>query len=292
MVSLKKKKIMPYIYIIPVFALLIFIFGASVVRVIYYSLVDWNGMTPTSRWNGFANFVEVFHNRSFANAVTNSLLVVVLVTVICTVLGILIAQMFYLGIRGTKFYRWLFYLPNVFPPLVVGIIFTFLLAKNGPLNNLLRTIGLGGLAVDWFADPKYALAGVMLVIIWASIGFAAFLFYGRLTQTSDSLFEAARLDGANEWQLIIHITIPQLKGTILMYLVLSVISLLSNQFPYISTLTNGGPGDVTTLFDYFIYLYTFKRFELGQGAAASVLLFLVTMIFSVFYLRLYNKSDA
>lgn len=289
--SKKLKAFAPYFYILPALLLLIFIYANSITRVIWYSLTEWNGFVPTTRFNWFQNYIAVFHDPNFVTSIQNSLVILVAVIPALLILAVIVSQFLYMGIRGSRFYKVIFFFPVILPIAVVGVVFTFILSKEGPLNQILNFLHLNMLAIDWFASPRYAIFGLVMMIIWKDIGFAIVLFLARLMNTSPSLYESARIDGANELQLIRHITLPQLKGVILLYSILSCISLLSSLFSYIFVTTNGGPGYSTTVLEYYIYLYTFRLGNMGQGTAVAVILFALTAILSAFYLKEFDKEE-
>ena len=279
-----------YLFILPALTIIAFVYFNSLIKVFWYSVVEWDNFVP-AEFNSFANFIEVFSNENFLECLKNSLVVLFTTVTIIVVLAVTIAQFLYNRIAGSKVYRFLFFFPELLPVVVVGICFTFLLQNNGPFNELLSAIGLGALTQDWFAQSKTALPSIIAMVIWKDLGFPIILFLARLSKTPPSLYEAARIDGANEYRIIRHITIPELRSTIVLYTIMSCIGNLSALFPYINVTTNGGPGFSSTVLEYFIYLYTFRYFEIGQGAAASVILFLLTFVMSMFYIRLLRRKD-
>ena len=282
--------IIPFVYLLPSLAIITFIYLNSLVKVIFYSLVEWDGFTPTSKFNNFEKFKVVLSNPDFFTCFKNSITILVTVIPALIILGIVATQFMYMGIKGAKFFRFLFFIPEILPVVVVGILFSFFLQKIGPLNQLLRLVHLDALAVDWFANSRYSLWGLIIVIVWKDIGFPIVLFLSRLSHTSPSLYESARIDGAGEFRLLLNITIPELKDVIVLYSVLACIGNLTNLFPYIFVTTNGGPGYSSTVMEYFIYLHTFRYFYVGQGTAVAVLLFGITLVLSLFYFKLYDRE--
>lgn len=268
-----------------------FIYGYSLIKVIWYSLVEWDGFTPTIRFNMFANFRAIVVDPNFLESLKNSMTILIAVIPVLILIAVVATQFLYMGIAGAKIYRILFFLPVVLPVVVVGVVFSFILHNNGPLNQFLCMLKLDFLAVDWFGNQNYAIYALIFIIIWKDIGFAIVLFLARLMNAPLSLYESARIDGANEFQLMWHITIPQLKSVIILYSVLSSIGLLINLFGYIFVTTGGGPGYSTTVLEYFIYLYTFRYGRLGEGSAVAVILFLITVVLSIIYFREYEKEE-
>jgi ABC-type sugar transport system permease subunit len=178
------------------------------------------------------------------------------------------------------------------PITVVGLIFSYIFQLSGVLNEFLIRIGLERLALDWLGSTKLALPTLMFVVVWKEVGFGIVLFLARLMSVEEELFDAAKIDGANWWQLQWYITVPQLANVIEFFTVVSVITMLSWVFNYVYVMTAGGPGNSTMVTELFVYLSGFRYNQMNLASAVSVLLLLITGIFIFLELRLRDRSGA
>lgn len=275
-------KIIGFFYILPALAIIIFVYLNPIIRVAWYSLTDWKYFAQGG-FNWFKNYVDLVNARYIYKVLLNNLIIIggVIPTVI--IIASFFANFIYLRIRGYKFYSFLFFVPVIIPTLVVAEVFITLLNKVGPLNTIWKNIGLDFLVVDWFGNPRFSLFAVILTIIWKNIGFAMILFLARLTTVEPSIYESAKVDGATDMQMARYITIPMLKNTIQVYVVLQMIGLTSFLFNYIYLMTDGGPGFSSTPLEYFVYTYTFKLQDMGRGSAAGISLIILTIILLFLY---------
>jgi len=184
---------------------------------------------------------------------------------------------------------WLFFLTSIIPVVVASIIWTYLLNLYGPVNNLLRALHLKFLVVDWFGNSKSAIFALCWIIIWREIGFSTIIFLAELGNASTSVYEAALMDGANEFQLMRFITFPYLHRIVKLYTVTMTIFVLNNLFGVVLVSTNGGPGYATTVLEYYIYFLTFRAGKIGMGLSVAVLLFIITMVLVVIYVRSFSR---
>jgi ABC-type sugar transport system permease subunit len=196
------------------------------------------------------------------------------------VLGpLVIAIIIHSGVPGAKFFRLMIFLPAVLSPVVIGAYFNVLLKYKGPLNTLLRNIGFEGLAHEWLTDPNTVLPVMVLIFIWATLGIGTIIYLAALAQVNAELYEAAELDGANWLQRQRDVTIPQTWRTIEFWAIFVMISTFTTVFPYVYTLTRGGPGHSTYLLDYYVYDAAFFGGNFGYASAIGmVLLVLVTAV--------------
>ena len=194
--------------------------------------------------------------------------------------SLLLSILLFEGLRGWRFHRWALFLPYVLAIPVIGVVFGQLLQFNGLVNQLLRAVGLGGLAQDWLGQPRWALWTMTAVIVWRELGFGIILFLARLLSVSSDVFEAGRMDGARFFRLHRRITIPQLSGVIVFYVVVEAITMVSWVFNYVYVMTNGqgGPGDATQVTELYIYQTAFQYQSPEIASAAAATLFAVTLV--------------
>ncbi len=273
----------PWLYLAPMFASLALVFGYPVVRLFIMSVQRTAG--GTTQFVGLANYRAMFRDEVFLQAVRNNLTLLICVPIMVFV-ALVLAVFLFERIRGWQLYRTTLFLPYLLPITVVGLIFSYIFQLSGVLNEFLTAIGLGRLAMDWLGSPRLALRTLMFVVIWKEVGFGVVLFLARLMSVEEELFDAAKIDGANWWQLQRHITVPQLAGVIEFFSVVSVITMLSWVFGYVYVMTGGGPGNATMVTELYVYLMGFRYNQMSIAAAVSILLLLVTGVFIFLELRL------
>jgi ABC-type sugar transport system permease subunit len=222
----------------------------------------------------------------FARALVNNFLLFLIIPLM-TLFSLLVSFILYQQIAGWKIYRATLFLPYITSITALGVVFTHILRKAGVLNYFLSSIGLGVLALDWLGDPKIALGTVAVIIFWKQVGFGIVLLLARLMSINNELFEAAMIDGANWWQELTRIAVPQMRTVIQFYVIITGIYILSWIFDYIYIITYGGPGFSTYVLSYYVYQNTFRFRVVGVGNASSLFLLILGSVFIVaqFYLR-------
>jgi ABC-type sugar transport system permease subunit len=285
---MQHRKHEPWLYLAPALVMLLAVFGYPIVRLVILSLQ--RTQAGAMGFVGLGNYELLFRDDVFLQAVRNNLKL--LLTVPVTVgLALLLAVFLFERILGWRLYRTTLFLPYLLPITAVGLVFSYIFQLSGVLNDFLHAVGLGILAQDWLGSTTLALPTVMFVIVWKEVGFGVVLFLARLMSVEEELFDAARVDGANWWQLQRHVTIPQLATVIEFFTVISVITVLSWVFGYVFVMTSGGPGNATMVTELYVYLMGFRYNQMNLAAAVSVLLLLVTGIFIFLELRLRERGD-
>ena len=239
---------------------------------------------------GLTNYKALFQDDVFLQAAKNNLTLLICVPIM-VVIALILAIFLFERVRGWQLYRMTLFLPYLLPITVVGLIFSYIFQLSGVLNEFLTRIGLAQLALDWLGSTHLALPTLMFVIIWKEVGFGIVLFLARLMSVEEELFDAAKIDGSNWWQLQWYITVPQLSNVIEFFTVISVITMLSWVFNYVYVMTGGGPGNSTMVTELYIYLTGFRYNQMNIASAVSVLLLLITSIFIFLELRLRENSD-
>jgi raffinose/stachyose/melibiose transport system permease protein len=255
------------------------------------SLADWDGVGRL-RWSGLGNYRELFTDEVFWASFRHNVVIIGAMAIVPTVLGLMLAYTLFdfvarrFGPRTAAVLRACFYLPQVLPIAVAGIVWAWILsADNGAVNAALDRIGLGSLAHDWLGDEKVALLSVSLVLVWVQVGFPLVVFMSGLQRIDPGLYEAAELDGASWWRRLWHITIPQIRPEIYVVVLWTTIAALK-VFPAIYVLTKGGPGDATNVPAYYSYQNFFENTKVGYGASIAVILTLLVLVLTIAFLRL------
>ena len=281
---LRTRPWVPYLYVAPALALIALVFAYPIVRVIDFSTRLIRG--SSGPFVGKLNYELVFEDPTFRQALKHSAILLLAVPVLLAI-SVLVAVLLYDRVRGWRLYRSALFLPYILAVPVVGVVASYVFPLNGALNNILRSVGLDRLALDWLGSERYALLTVMIVIVWREVGFGIVLFLARLLTLPEEPLEAARIDGARWWQRLRHVILPELRGTMEFYAVVASITMLAWVFAYIFTLTKGGPGTATTVIELYIYNQGLRNSLPGMASAVAVVLLAVTtvLITVLFWIR-------
>lgn len=269
----------------------IFVFY-PILNAFYLSFFRWDGISPDSAFVGIDNYVRIFtQDPTFWTALRNSALWVVLSLIVPTSLGLLLALALNQRIWGRSFFRTIFYLPAVIASIAVAAIWGWMYNPSlGVINSLLQALGQGGLVQDWLGNRNIALLSVFVASVWASAGTNMILFLAGLQGVPRELVEAARVDGANSLQVFSNVTIPTLRPTFVIVFSLTIISSLK-AFDLIYGMTYGGPGDSTQVLAMWGYFQGFQYRNFGIGMAIVMVLFAITLVIVVPYIRWASKED-
>ena len=273
-----------YLYLAPAFVLYGTFLLFPFLHTAWISLFQWDGLTP-GRWVGLANYGALFSNGEIRGAFVHSAILIVFYSVIPVTIGLLLAAVLSRArVRGLTGFRTILFLPQVIATVVVALMWRWIYAPDGVLNQVLRGMGLRGLARSWLGDFTFALPAVGLVGTWVASGLAMVLFIAGVQKIPASLYDAARIDGAGAWREFRAVTLPGLRGEIAVAITLTVIPALRT-FDLIYMTTKGGPGDATLVPAFTVYT---RAFQTGQvGSAASIGMALAVLIFAITILVLF-----
>ena len=263
-----------------------------VVMAAYYGFFRWQGYGPATDFVGFQNYITIFQDPTFIDAVRHNGIIVVLSLVLQGPAAILLALLLNRKMRGQSIIRVLIFVPYVISEVVVGTGWSLMLQTNGALNGMLEKLGLGFLQADWLSNPDIAMWTLMLIITWKYIGFAVILFLAGLQGIPEELTEAAQFDGASFWQIQRQITLPLLGPTIRIWAFLSIIgSLQLFDLVYIIwgqyIASTAGTSTMAT------YMVANGRTSgnFGYGNAVAVVLFLISLAVALIYQRFVLRRD-
>ena len=272
----------PYVLIAPAAGFIGVIFLYSLVRLGYASLhTGDNGNTGPAQLDAYR---FVINDSVFRTAVKHNLLLLISVPVVL-VLALSIALILHEGIMGWRVYRTVVFVPYILAIPVLGTTFIYLLSLDGGINSLLRDIGLGFLAQDWFGSPSWVLPSIAAIIIYHELGFGVVLFLARLLSLPEEVDQAARIDGCNWWQLRRQITLPQMTGVITAFVTLELINMLSWVFAYVYSTTKGGPNFASYVTELYIFDSAFTFRAPSFAAAAAILLLAASTVLIVVQVR-------
>jgi raffinose/stachyose/melibiose transport system permease protein len=280
-----------YLYLAPAFFFyLLFAFG-PLAYTTWLSFFDWDGLT-VGTWVGLDNYDEVLSDPDIRASFVHSFELIFFYAVLPCVLGLLLVSVIAHGrVRGVTFFRAVLFLPLTIAPVVVAIVWVWIYAPDGPLNEALRAVGLGSLARGWLGDFSWALRALGLVGTWVMFGLCLVLFLAGIQKIPQSLYEAARVDGAGRVREFFAVTLPGLRGELAVALTLTTIMALRT-FDLIYVSTQGGPGTSTTVPSVLVYQNAFSNGRVGLAAAVAVVLTLLIFVVAFGITRLVDRDPS
>lgn len=253
-------------------------------RAIVISLSEYS-IIGVPRYVGLQSYAGLFQDPRFAVAVVNSLRFVVSYAVPTWILALALALVLQQRLRGWRFYELLYFLPVVMPSVAAAIVWQLILNRNGLANGVLGT------DLSWLTSRELAPWSVAFVSVWQSVGLYMVAFKAGLDQIPKTLYEAARVDGASAWRQFASITLPLLRPTVLLVMVVSMIVGFET-FTYQFVLTKGGPNDATLVISLYIYQNAFLFLKMGKAAAASMVMFAIIMGLTLLQFRVLRMGEA
>jgi multiple sugar transport system permease protein len=270
-ISLRTREtIAAYIFLAPFLIFFSIFVVKAVASAVEMSFYDWQVLRPTRLFIGVENYIELFNDEVWWQALQNTVVFTVMTVTGTTIVALLAAVAVTQPIRGQDFFRVLLYMPSLFSVGAVGLIWVWLLSNQfGIINYGLSFLGIQ--PINWLGDPSLVLPSLSLTTIWWGFGFPMLIFIAGLQGIPEHLYEAARIDGANGRQIFFNITLPLLQPTILFVTVTGVIA----QFqvygqPFI--MTSGGPGRASYTVIFYLYQAAWQAFRMGYGSAVAVTL--------------------
>lgn len=273
-------------------ALLFYGFAVIVpsIRGAVLAFTNWDGLSQTYDFVGFANFVRIFTSDSSLEALKMTLIFAFAVTVLQNGIGLLLALGVNSGLKSRNFLRVLFFAPVVITPVVVAYLWKFMLTPDGAVNSVLDGLGLGGGAPSWLGDPFWAAFSIVMMVVWQHAGYSMVIYLAGLQSIPQELNEAAAVDGAGAWRRFWSVTWPLLAPATAINVMLTIIGGLK-MFTEVFVLTAGGPGGSTETLSTLLYKSAFQFNEFGYGIALALVLAAVVAIFSVGQQRLSRKGN-
>ena len=285
-----------WLYLIPGLALFTVIILVPLIWNIYLSFTSYRGIRPPE-WIGLDNWTRLMGDERFWTSFANSAAMVVAMVVIPTALGLLIAAILFdlvakkFGGKVASFLRATYYLPQILPVAIAGIVIGWILRpKNGALNSILESVGLGDLAHNWLGSPDTALLSIMVVLVWVQLGYPVVIFMAALQRVDPELYEAAELDGAGWFARFRAITLSSIRPEIFVVTLTCTIAALK-VFGPIFVLTRGGPGTSTLVPSYYAYSEFFQSQQVGYGATIATALTILIGIVAVLFIKAQNASE-
>ena len=279
---------LPYLFLIPACGIVGMFVIYPALEAIVLSFTNFNMITAPSAV-GLANYRALWHDPFFWSALRNTLLYLVLVVPLLVLLPIFLALLVNRALPGITLFRAALYLPAITSLVISGLIWKWVYEEKGILNYFLIASGISDTPAAFLTDPTNALFSVMAVTVWSGMGYYMVIYLAGLQSIPRHLYEVAEVEGVSKWQQTLHITIPLLRPSVAVVTVMASISAMK-VFEEVYVMTQGGPLDSSKTLVFYIYQSAFEEFEMGYAAAIGVVLFAITLAFSMINLRLLGKK--
>jgi len=281
-VAKRQEAVAGYLFISPwIIGFVVFIAGPMLASFVI-SFTRWN-IVSDPQWVGLANYERIFTaDKDFVQALLVTFRYAVIFLPIFTIVGLAMAMALNVKIKGVGIFRTLLYLPYVAPGIAATLVWVWVLnSRFGLLNTILAWVGIEG--PNWFGDPKSALYGIMMIGLWG-VGGSAVIYLAGLQNIPEHLYEAAVVDGANEWQKFRHVTIPMLSPTIFYQLIIGLIGVFQT-FTSSFVATGGGPLKSTFFYMLYIYNKAWESLRMGYASALAWILFVIILLITLLIFR-------
>lgn len=253
------------------------------------SFTDWDLLNPI-KFVGLENYRLLFKDNLFYKILGNTVVFALSTSILGVIIPLILASILNSKIRGSEFFKTAYFLPFITPMVVIGIIWAWIFDPNiGLLNQVLH------ININWLYDSNFALPALIIVSVWKLIGYNMIIFLSSLSSISNSMFEAAKIDGASAFQTFKNVTIPLLSPTIFFVIIITAISSFQ-VFDLIYLMTQGGPFDSTNVLVYAIYKNAFEYFNVGKASAIAYVLFAIILVLTLIQWSMrkkivYNELD-
>ncbi|MBW5480439.1 carbohydrate ABC transporter permease [Streptomyces bambusae] len=278
-------------FLVPALVLFLVFVLAPIAVAVYTGFFKWSGTGPMDDFVGIENYTKLFDDQVFLGDLGHGLYLITLSITVQLPFALFTAVLLNQRLRGRAVYRMLFFAPYILSEVVTAVLFTMIfLPGAGMADHLAGALGLEGLRGKWLSDPSTVMPTLFVVMTWKYFGFHMMLFLAGLQSIPGELLEAASIDGAGVWQRFRHVTLPLLGPTIRISVFLSVIGAIQ-LFDLVWVMTAGGPNHSSETMAISMFQFGFKRYQVGYASAISVVLFMISLVFSLFYQRYALRRD-
>lgn len=290
--KVSSKKLFIGCSIIPAIILFVVFMVIPTINVFWMSLFKWGGLTNKKTFVGLDNFKILLEDQNFLSSFKNTLLILVVVTLITLVLAIIIAAVLSReNVKFKNFFRVIFYLPNILSVVVISAIFSAILDPNeGIINATLDFLSLESLKRMWLGDQKVVIWCIIFAMIWQAVGYYMVMYMSSMCSIPESLYEAADLEGASKITQFFKITLPLIWNVIRTTLTFFIISTINLSFLFVKVMTSGGPDGASEVFLSYMYKQAYSNSAYGYGMAIGVIIFLFSFGLS-FVINKATKRD-
>ena len=279
---LNNERFAGWIFILPAILGIFIFIVIPVICSFGLSFTKWDLLNPI-QFVGLNNYKEIFSEALFFKILWNTIIFAISTSVLGVIIPLVLACILNSKIRGSEFYKTAYFLPFITPMIVIGVVWEWIFDPNiGLLNHILH------MHINWLYSPHFAMPALIIVSVWKLIGYNMVIFMSSISGISQSMFEAAKIDGATSFQTFKNVTIPLISPSIFFVVIITAISSFQ-VFDLIYLMTQGGPLDSTNVLVYAIYKNAFEYFNIGKASAIAYVLFAIILILTLIQWSLRKK---
>ena len=288
----RKKRMEPWYYVGPIFLLLVIMFGYPLIKSIVMAFQNYKLGNANGYFNDFANFKKMFGDKDFLLLLKNSVVYVAVSVMGQFIGGLILALCLRDKFKGRGIYQSIVFLPWAFSAFVVGLVFRWSFnGEYGVVNDVLMKLGIIKKGIAWLGTPGLSLVVVILAMIWIGIPFFGIMILAALQSIPDEIYEAADMDGCGMFRKFFSLTLPYIKPTVIMTILLRTIWIF-NSFDLVVIVTQGGPANYSQTLPSYMYTKAFSGYDFGLAGAFGVLLMVILGVYAVLFLKLSNYDKA
>ena len=288
----RRKKMEPWYYVGPIFLLLVIMFGYPLIKSVVMAFQNYKLGNANVYFNDFANFHKMFGDKDFLLLLKNSVVYVVVSVFGQFIGGLILALCLRDKFKGRGIYQSIVFLPWAFSAFVVGLVFRWSFnGEYGVVNDVLMKLGIIKKGIAWLGTPGLSLVVVILAMIWIGIPFFRIMILAALQSIPDEIYEAADMDGCGMFRKFFSLTLPYIKPTVIMTILLRTIWIF-NSFDLVVIVTQGGPANYSQTLPSYMYTKAFSGYDFGLAGAFGVLLMVILGVYAVLFLKLSNYDKA
>lgn len=286
-----RSKFTPYLFLVPSLVMLFIFIYIPLMQNIQFSFYNWNTFSTVREFIGAQNYFRLFEDEVFRTALKNNVLYAIISIIFQVGGGLVLAAILDDKVirKFSKVFRTIIFIPVLISTTIVCLLFTFIYSPEGMLNQILTAFGLGEFATGWLGNSTTAIYAVIGVSQWQNIGYIMMLFIVAIQRIPESMYEAAELDGASKIQAFFHVTVPMVKETMIVSLVITLSGAFL-VFNEIYILTSGGPANASTVMGMLLFNEAFIHGEMGYASTIANVIFVLTLILSLVQMKLFKTG--
>jgi ABC-type sugar transport system permease subunit len=286
----QRRRFACFLFALPALVVIFIFFLFPMLRSLYFSFTNWDGIARTVQWVGLRNFARVVTDDSFRQVIINTLFIIIIYVPVLNVLALLLAVAVYNAGRAGNIYKSLLFFPNLLSMTVVAMIWRIIYTYDGLLNRFLGSVGLKVLVRDWLGTVQTVLPAMSVTIIWFAVGYYLLIYLAGLNTVPVEIYESAEVEGVTPTQKLFRITIPLIAPSITINTVLSTIGIITLfDLPFV--LTRGGPGYMSETLALHVYFFAFVQLKTSYALALAVILGASAILITSVQLRLLRRRE-